>query len=148
MQSLRHASSGLLAILVGLQGLATMAIDLRRTHATNSNWPGHARFHIVWQTFSTALFAVVTEFLLLASVLPPATRFYVGALLTAVPMLSFLGALAARSVFGATLHDQNGSQPLVLHLWGSRRQFDLNLLAVILGLSALGVLCWLHTGQS
>ena len=39
----------LLAALCGLQGLATPAIDLNRTHATNFLWPGHARFHIVWQ---------------------------------------------------------------------------------------------------
>ena len=46
----------LTAIAAG-QGLAPLFIDLNRTHATNPLWPGHARFHVVWQTFTQTLIA-------------------------------------------------------------------------------------------
>lgn len=61
-------------------------------------------------------------------------------------MLSFLMALALalRSTFHSTLRDRLGAAPLVLVLRGRRCAIDLNLLAVTLGLLALGCLVSLH----
>ena len=50
---------GLLTLLCAAQGVATLAIDLNRNHATNPLWPGHARFHLVWQAGSTFMLAAV-----------------------------------------------------------------------------------------
>ena len=50
---------GLLVVLCILQGLATIVIDLDHFHATNPGWPGHARFHLVWQVVTVALLAVL-----------------------------------------------------------------------------------------
>jgi hypothetical protein len=54
------------AILCGLQGLGTMAVDLNRTHATNPLWPGRARSHLVWQTLGTVWLALIEVVLILA----------------------------------------------------------------------------------
>src|ERR1700736_2148177 len=48
----------LLATFCGLQGTATAAIDLSRTHAKHPAWPGHARFHVVWQTANVLVLSV------------------------------------------------------------------------------------------
>jgi hypothetical protein len=40
------------------QALATLKIDLHRSHATNPLWLPHARFHLVWQVFNLALLSL------------------------------------------------------------------------------------------
>lgn len=42
-----HAARLLVAAIAAGQGILPVFIDLNRTHATNSLWPGHARFHLV-----------------------------------------------------------------------------------------------------
>ncbi len=118
-----------------------MAIDLRRTHATHPAWPGHARFHVVWQTATGVLLAVATEYVLFGLPVSEQTGFLLAAILTALPMLGFLIALLSRAMFQATLRDPDGSMPLVLQGMGKRYEIDLNLVAVCLGLGVLVVLC-------
>ena len=43
----------------GLRSIALLAIDFNRTHATNSARPGHAQFHVGWQSVTIALLAGV-----------------------------------------------------------------------------------------
>jgi hypothetical protein len=59
-----HAESSpsvcvLLTRVCGMRGLATLAIDLPRTHATNPCWSGHARFYVVWQSMNMALLSAL-----------------------------------------------------------------------------------------
>src|ERR1019366_5187054 len=65
----------LTAIAAG-QGLAPLFIDLNRTHATRPQWTGHARFHVVWQTFTATLSAAVTLALIWWSGHAENQRFY------------------------------------------------------------------------
>jgi hypothetical protein len=126
-----------LALLCGLQGGATVAIDLSRTHATNPLWTRHARFHVVWQTANTGLLALLE----LALILLPGTleeqRFYMAAILAGVPMLGFFAALIGRSAYGGSLSDPHGILPAKVKLFGQTRSVDLNLAAVIAGLITL-----------
>ena len=89
---------GLLAALCILQGLATMVIDLNRTHATNPLWPGHARFHLVWQTTAFAWLALLEVALLLSAGPLQEERFYLAAILAVIPMLGFFCGLISRSM--------------------------------------------------
>ena len=114
-----HAiARGLLAIFCCLQGLGTMVVDLDRTHATNSEWPGHARFHLVWQVATVALLALFEMVLLLARGPLPDQRFYLAATLAAIPILGFFAAFIGRGLYRGTLSDPNGIQPATIEIPG------------------------------
>lgn len=121
----------LLAILCGLQGLGTMAVDLNRTHATNPEWQGHARFHLVWQVAIVAVLALLEVVLVLASGPYEKQRFYLAAILTCIPMLSFFLAFAARGFYRGTLSGSNGIRPLTIMVKGSTLRIDLSVAAEI-----------------
>jgi hypothetical protein len=130
----------LLAIFSIVQGSATLAIDLRSTHATNPLWPGHARFHLVWQNAEILLLSFLTLGLVWSSKLDRDLGFYLASTLTAIPMLSFLGALAFRGAYSGTLSDPNGIPPLQIVLLRKVRRIDLNLAAVVAGFVALAII--------
>lgn len=131
---------GLLATLCCLQGLATLVIDLNRTHATNPEWPGHARFHLVWQTSAFAWLAVIEVLLVLAAGPLQDQRFYLAAILAGVPMLGFFAAFITRRLYKGTLSDPNGMPHLRINVSGSILRIDLNLVAEICGLLALAAI--------
>ncbi len=115
------------------QGIAPLFIDLNRTHATNPLWPGHARFHVVWQTFGLFFMGVLAMALIWW---PPAgsrDHFYLAVVLTALPMLGFFAALFTRGMYAGTLHDPNGYQPVRIRIGGKMRAFDMNLVLVCAG---------------
>ena len=99
------------AIAAG-QGIVPLFVDLNRTHATNVLWTGHARFHVVSQTFTFTLAAMVEVMLLWMPWPDPQARFYLATTLTAVPIVSFLLAAVVRRIYGGTLHDPNGIPPV------------------------------------
>ena len=132
----RLALSGVCA----LQGLATVAIDFNRTHATNPLWPGHARFHLVWQTITVALLSCVELALVWAHGPYEAQAFSLALVLAAVSPLGFLAACVGRRLFGGTLFDPNGIQPLRVALLGRVRSLDMNLVAVLVALVSLAAI--------
>ena len=115
------------------QGIVSLVIDLGRTHATNPLWPGHARFHVVWQTFALTLASVVEVAMIWW--IAPGSRvlFYLATLFTALPIAGFLIATFGRALYGGTLHDPNGIHPARIR-WGGRiHQVDINLVLVGVG---------------
>lgn len=143
--NLQIVSRGLLVALCAFQGIATAAIDLNRTHATNPQWTGHARFHVVWQTASVVLLSVIEIVLVVGPGGRQKERFYLAAILAAVPMFGFFCALVSRHVFGGTLSDTNGMKPLVIRKGGSNLRIDLNLVAEICGVLALAIIAALYS---
>jgi hypothetical protein len=127
----------LLAILCGVQGAATLAIDLNRTHATNPDWTRHARFHIVWQATSYALLSLLEAALVLAPGPLTEQRFYLAALLASIPVLGFFGAFIFRRIYGGSLFDPNGIHPLRIEVFGTKLQIDMNLAAEVMALLLL-----------
>jgi hypothetical protein len=119
------------------QGITSLLIDLSRTHATNPIWPGHARFHVVWQTFELTLVNALAIGLIWWSGPAARERFYLAAILTALPMASFFIALFARKLYGGTLHDPNGVRPVPVHIGGKLFEVDMNAALVIVGLVVL-----------
>ncbi len=121
----------LTAIAAG-QGLAPLFIDLNRTHATNPLWPGHARFHLVWQTFTQTLIASAEIALLCWPGPDLPQRFYFAALLIAIPLVGFLLAMFTRTLYHGALHDPNGIPSLRIRTSSRLIEFDLNAAIVIL----------------
>ena len=129
-----------LSFLRTIQGLATLAIDFNRTHATNSAWTGHARFHVVWQTVSVALLSVLEIVLIWMRGPCQRDNFYLALLLTAVSPLGFMIAFLGRKMFGGALSDPDGTPPVRMTLFGIVRSIDLNFAAVLAALLSLGAI--------
>jgi hypothetical protein len=134
----------LLALFCAVQGASTALIDLNRTHATHPGWMGHARFHLVWQTSTVAALSLLE----IALVLTPGPlleqRFYVSALLAAVPMLGFFAALVFRKLYRGTLCDPQGMPQWIMRLRGAHLRIDLNLAAEIAGILSLAAIIALY----
>lgn len=126
MESARY----LLTIVAAVQALATIVIDLNRTHAAHPRWPGHARFHVIWQTWNTALLAIVECWLVWRTGPHSEARFYLSAALTAIPCLGFVIAQVTGRRYAATLSDPDGIPPLRLHISGRIVRADGNALCV------------------
>jgi hypothetical protein len=127
----------LLTSFCALQGIATIALDLNRTHAAHPQWLGHARFHVVWQTVTVALLCAFAIGLIWYPGPLQAERFYAAALLASLPVFGFFAALITRRAYGGTLSDPGGIPPVVVTVMGQSRHIDLNLVAEIAGLSAV-----------
>ena len=118
------------AIAAG-QGVVPLFVDLNRTHATNPIWPGHARFHLVQQV-CTLLPAAAVEVALIWWPGPAMRqRFYLAALLAGTSLAGFMIAALARKLYGGTLHDPNGIQPMRMHIGSREVAFDMNVPIVI-----------------
>jgi hypothetical protein len=124
------------AIAAG-QGIMPVFIDLNHTHATNPLWPGHARFHLVQQVFTLLPAAAIELALLWCPGAAFHARFYLAALLTGTSLAGFLVAVCARPLYGGTLHDPSGMQPLRLRFGGRLIVFDMNFPIVLLASALL-----------
>jgi hypothetical protein len=140
----RWVARVLLSLLCGIQGVATVAIDLNRTHATNPGWVGHARFHVVWQTLTMALLAGVELALLWGGWVGEERGFTLALVLAGLSPVAFLMTGAARKMFGGTLFDANGILPLPVWVGSRLVQVDMNLVAVVGALVAMGVMAGIY----
>jgi len=134
-----------LSVLCVVQAATTAAIDLNRTHATHPAWPGHARFHVVWQTIGVMLYSVVELGLIWFA---GASAFYLACGLAAVSPVAFLVALAGRRTFGGTLSDAGGVPPAKVMFRGRQVLVDMNVVAVVVALVVLVVIAVLFRGSA
>lgn len=133
-----------LSLLCGVQGIATLALDLNRTHATNPEWARHARFHVVWQSIAVALASVVELGLLWSGWVGGETGFYLAMLLASLSPIAFLLSFATMRWFGGALSDPNGIPPVRVVLGRRRINLDMNLVAVVAALLTMGVLVLMY----
>ena len=141
----RIAARILLAFLCASQGLATLAIDLNRTHATNPLWLRHAKFHLVWQVITAALLSALEIALICWRGPYGEQRFYLAAVLTGIPLLAFLTALISRKLYDGALSVPNGIPPVRIVILGSVRRIDLNEAAVTAALLVLAAIVIIYT---
>lgn len=127
----------IVSVIALSQGIAPIFIDCNRTHATNPQWPGHARFHLVWQLGGSVLFGLLEVALVWWPGPFVSERFYLAAVLAAIPLLGFAAALISRSRYGGTLHDPNGIAPVRMRLGNRTVEVDLNAVLVIFAIMLL-----------
>jgi len=144
IMNLQSTARLLLAIFCVVQGLATVTLDLNRTHATHPRWLGHARFHVVWQTITVAVLTIVEVCLLYLPGPLVSERFYLVALLACAPMIGFFSAFITRHLYDGTLSDPGGIPPLRLIVRDREIQIDLNLAAEIAGVICVAIIVWLY----
>lgn len=135
-----------LSLLCGIQGIATVAIDFNRTHATNPEWTRHARFHVVWQTVTTALASVVELGLLWSGWVSAELGFYLALVMASLSPIAFMVAFASREWFGGALSDPNGIPPVPVRLGSRVVKVDGNLAAVVAALVTMGVIVGIWRG--
>jgi hypothetical protein len=131
---LRLSARVLLGAFCIIQGLATIVLDLNRTHAAHPQWLGHARFHVVWQTATVAALAILEVMLLSFQGPLESERFYLVAILACTPMVGFFAALVTRHAYGGTLSDPGGIPPVRLKVGGRLLLIDMNLVAEVAGI--------------
>jgi hypothetical protein len=119
------------------QGLATLKIDLHRSHATNPLWPSHARFHLVWQVLNLVLLAFAEVALVWWFGPLEQARFYLAACLIGITFVGFWGALATMRLYAGALFDPNGILPLKVKIGEKILQVEMNMVAVLCGSIAL-----------
>jgi hypothetical protein len=137
----------LLTAIAAGQGLAPLFIDLNRTHATNPLWPGHARFHVVWQTFTQTLIAAAGIAILWWPNPANPKCFYLAALLVSIPLAAFLVAMFTRTSYGGALHDTNGIQPVRIRTAHRVIEFDLNAVIVLLAAALVVLSLWMFSNN-
>lgn len=101
----------LLTIATVGYGFVPMLADFNATHATNPEWPRHARFHVVWQVLGSAGVAVIALFLIWSNGPMLQERLYLAGALGLAGLLGFFAAMALRPVYGGGMYDTNGIQP-------------------------------------
>lgn len=130
-------AQAIVTAVAGGQGIMPVFIDLNRTHATNPLWTGHARFHLVQQVFTLLPAAAIEVALVWYPGAAFRARFYLAALLAGTSLAGFLAAALTRRLYGGTLHDPNGMQPLRLSIGSRLMVFDLNVPIVMLATALL-----------
>jgi hypothetical protein len=133
-------------ILLTLATLGYSAIpaifDSNETHATNPSFPGHARFHIVWQVSSYVYVALLALYLIWTA---GADKWplWIATVLAFCAYLGFWTAVASRGMYGGKLVSE--VKPVPMFNWnvaGLKFQTDANVslftpAAVLVALGAL-----------
>jgi len=124
--------------------LGPMIADFNKTHATNPLWPGHARFHVVWQVLNNSSNALVLLFLVWVPLVQYDLQLILVCVFIGLSLISFFATLLGRNVFDGTLTDPNGIPPFRFKLPGKTWEVDTNLfnfgvLSILLPIAALNI---------
>jgi len=137
-------AQGMLTALAAGQGIAPIAIDLNRTHATHPLWPGHARFHLVAQVTAGAVTSAAEITLLWWPGPWQAQRFLLAVCLSAAPLLGYVIAMLTRRSYGGTLSDPQGIPPARFQLRRGVIEFEGNIVVIAVAFIWLAIAVLLY----
>ncbi|UNK39955.1 hypothetical protein MNR02_19525 (plasmid) [Shinella sp. H4-D48] len=118
--------------------------DSNSTHVTNPSYPGHARFHVVWQVSSYVYIAALSLYLIWTAGTETAPL-WIASILAGAAYLGFWTAVIFRPVYGGKLVSEvNPVPPFAWNVFGWKFQTDANVtlftpafLLVIAGMLAI-----------
>lgn len=100
--------------------------DSNPTHATNPSFPGHARFHVVWQVSSYVYVALLALYLIWTAG-TDTWPLWIAAILAGSAYLGFWSAVAFRPVYGGKLVSEVNPVPAFnWNIAGLKFQTDAN----------------------
>jgi hypothetical protein len=134
----------LLTIIAIMLCIGPAKADFNATHATNPLWPGHARFHVVWQVVTNSSNTLVLLALIWLPLVQYDLQLKLAALFIAIILGSFYVTLACVKLFDGTLADPNGIKPFRFKFPGRTVKVDTNLfgfslLSIVLAIAVANI---------
>ena len=101
--------------------------DSNNTHATNPSFPGHARFHIVWQVSSYVFIGILALYLIWTAG-TDTWPLWIAAILAGSAYLGFWTAVASGPLYGGKIVSEVNPVPVFSwNLLGWKFQTDANI---------------------
>ena len=117
----------LLTLTTAGYALGTVLADFNKTHATNPQWTGHARFHVVWQINSYVGFGLLALALIWWPGALAVERLALAALMAAIVYAAFFVAALTMPIYGGKAYDTNGYQPFPAPVPLVAKAWDVNM---------------------
>ena len=123
----------LMTVATAIYGLFPPLADFNPTHALNPLWPGHARYHVVWQVIITFWLAVLGLYLLWTTSAERESATRISFLLGLIVLGGFLCDAAVRHLYGGALTDPNGYPPIFFGWDGNLTVFSAAFVILVIG---------------
>ncbi|MCB0375379.1 MAG: hypothetical protein KDD04_05620 [Sinomicrobium sp.] len=88
-------------------------VDISSTHVFHPDWPGHARFHMMWLLVTTALLSFFALYCLLRGYPDKIIGARIASIISIGVYSGFFVSFFTMNLFGGTLQDQNGVESIM-----------------------------------
>lgn len=129
-------SAGLILMTIAIVqfGAIPLVVDLNASHATNSEWPPHARFHVVTQVLTTSAFSALALYFLWGLRGDPAIGVCIATAIGLTVLVGFLASASATRFYGGAVSLRQGLAGMRFgRIDGNVANFGLALLLLLAG---------------